>query len=189
MFSSYPMPAKYFPHDPNVLMTAFEQQDEVGRFLTESTSNSLSTSDEARSWLTKCREIYLTSLRKDSNMVSMKFLLQKKQGVLITQKMHLTTHDVLCELAVELAYYIISRRLMISRHQFQQQFKWYVQASAALLYLFLLYLDIQTSIYIHIYFAPVIPIPSILLRLLSSLSEKFSSISANLLIHAVISIF
>lgn len=71
LFSSYPVPPEYLPHDPSILMTAFEQQAEIGQFLADSASNDFSNSEQARIWLGNCREVYMRSLRKDSNAVCM----------------------------------------------------------------------------------------------------------------------
>ena len=51
-------------------MKAFEQQDEIGNFLSKSASSTFSTAEEAHTWMNQCRKVYLASLRKDSNMVS-----------------------------------------------------------------------------------------------------------------------
>ena len=50
-------------------MTAFEQQDEIGNFVAESATITFNGPEEAHAWMKKCRQVYLASLRRDSNMV------------------------------------------------------------------------------------------------------------------------
>eukprot|EP00795_Rhopilema_esculentum_P012331 gene12331-2980_t len=71
-FSSYPVPSAYVPVDLNVVMTAFEQQDKVRRFLTETGSNTFDTLEEARGWLLKCRDVYVSTVKEDPETVGMK---------------------------------------------------------------------------------------------------------------------
>ena len=64
------MPSAYVPVDLNVVMTAFEQQDKVRRFLTDTGSSTFDTLEAARGWLLKCRDVYISSVKEDPETVS-----------------------------------------------------------------------------------------------------------------------
>ena len=70
MFSTFPVPNEYMPHDSNTVMTAFEQLDDIGRFLSETDSDSFESMEDARKWLSKCRDVFVSSVKQNPEMVS-----------------------------------------------------------------------------------------------------------------------
>lgn len=81
MFSNFPVPSEYVPHDSNTVMTAFEQQDDIGRFLSETDSNSFDTLEDARNWLSKCRDVFVSSVRQNPAMVSLFLWISKNRHI------------------------------------------------------------------------------------------------------------
>eukprot|EP00794_Sanderia_malayensis_P005435 gene5435-6114_t len=81
LFSSFPIPSDYTPHESNHVMTAFEQPDEVCRFLTETEPEAFNTLDETHDWLSRCRAVFVSSLRNGSETVGLKFASQLVERV------------------------------------------------------------------------------------------------------------